>query len=236
MHNYNFTIDGFDANDMGIILSGPVEFSAPVPIYHVEKIPGRNGTISIFTGSFENRKATAQCFCLQDKVVEKLNDVNRLLFSNMGYRKLTVADDPDHYWMARITNGAQIAQRLGILAPFDLKFDCMPQRFVNSGNYPTEFTENGNLRNPFGFTSKPLIELHGEGEGNLIVNGLVITVNISENVIYIDSEKQNAYNDSGNQNSSIYAVDFPSLHPGENSIEFNNGIEKVIIYPRWWEL
>jgi hypothetical protein len=55
-------------------------------------------------------------------------------------------------------------------------------------------------------------------------------------VLYIDSDTQNAYNDYRNQNSNISAEIFPVLEAGENNIILSNGVSKVEIVPRWWEI
>ena len=156
--------------------------------------------------------------------------------SKKGYRRLETSDDPDHYWMARVENSPQIEIRMRVLAPFNIVFDCKPQRFVKSGENKTSFTSSGSLSNQYGQTALPLITLYGQGEGTLTIGDCVVEVKNMDGVLYLDSDTQNAYNNNGNQNMSINAPTFPTLPDGETQISFSGGIERVEIVPRWWEL
>lgn len=231
-----FYLDGVSALSAGIRLQKNLDFSEPIPIFEREHIPGRNGDLIFETDSYKNRTAVASCFALQKNVAKALNSANKFLMGKTGYRKLESSDDPDHFWMARVANGAKIAQKLRILAPFDIQFDCKPQRFVKSGNDANEFSREGVLYNFFGFTAKPLIVVYGNGAGELTVGEKTVAIHEMQELLYIDSETQNAYNDSGNQNMNIETPEFPVLTYGENNISFSGGIEKLVIFPRWWEL
>jgi phage-related protein len=149
---------------------------------------------------------------------------------------LETSDDPDHYWLAVVENSPQIAQRLRTLAPFEIGFDCKPQCFVKSGENPIVFTKNGSLFNQYGQVALPLIKLYGNGSGWLTVGDCNVEVKTLNGTLYLDSDTQNAYNGSENQNMNINAPVFPVLGDGEIPIAFSGGIERVEIIPRWWEL
>lgn len=237
MLNETFFLDGVDALSVGIHLQNPVQFSEPVPVVRTESIPGRNGDLIFDTGAFENRTGSADCFALQVGNVEiALRSINKFLLSKKGYRRLETSDDPDHYWLARVENGARIEQRLRTLAPFEISFDCKPQRFVKSGQDVVSVTNGGVLFNQYGFDALPLIVLYGNGNGTLTVGDKTIQMTGMDSVLYLDSETQNAYNDIGNRNNKINAPEFPVLKDGENIISWTGGIERVEIIPRWWEL
>ena len=236
MLDETFYLDGIDAMSFGIRLQAPVEFSKAVPAVESQTIPGRNGNIIFETGSYENRVGTASCFCLQEDVETAIRSAGRFLMGKKGYRRLETSDDPDHYWMARVENSPQIAMRLRALAPFDISFDCKPQRFVKSGENAVVFTESGSLFNQYGQTALPLITIYGHGAGTLTIGDCVVEVKEMDDVLFLDSDTQNAYNDNGNQNMKINAPIFPTLPDGENKIGFSGGIERVKIVPRWWEL
>ena len=325
MLNETFYLDGIDARSVGIRLQVPIEFSESVPVIKAQTIPGRNGDLIWETGSYENRSGSASCFCLQKDVEKAVSSAGRFLMGKKGYRRLETSDDPDHYWMARVENSPQIAMRLRTLAPFEIGFDCKPQRFVKSGENPIVFTSNGSLFNHYGQVALPFITVYYKGDCSLTVgdcvvklkgkwynetyldaelqkygvsisqlksnlysvgvaeqefwwsldncnsNGEIFSENIWEcsnlsatdeaisaafvltnaqyqsafdavlagnwaNVIYLDSDTQNAYNEYGNQNLNINAPVFPVLGDGEIPITFSGGIERVEIVPRWWEL
>ena len=232
-----FYLDGVDALSVGIHLQKPINFSDPVPVCEVESIPGRNGDLVYETGAFENRTGIASCYALLKESVElSIRTANKFLLSKRGYRKLETSDDPEHYWMARVENGAGIEQRLRTLSTFELSFDCKPQRFVKSGLQKIKMTKSGALYNQYGFNALPIIIVYGNGDGVLSVGDKTIKILSMKDVIYLDSETQNAYNESGNQNKKIDAPVFPVLTDGENEIRWSGGVEMVEIVPRWWEL
>lgn len=237
MLNETFYLDGIDARSVGIQLQAPIEFSEAVPIVEAQAIPGRNGDLIFYTGSYENRGASASCFCLQKDVEKAVSSAGRFLMGKKGYRRLETSDDPDHYWMARVENSPGIEQRLRTLAPFKIGFDCKPQRFVKDGENTVVFTSNGSLFNQYGQIALPLIKLYGQGYAErLTIGDCVVEVKELNGTLYLDSDTQNAYDDNGNQNMNINAPVFPVLGDGEIPIAFSGGIERVEIIPRWWEL
>jgi phage-related protein len=236
MHKETFYLDGIDARSAGIQLQAPIEFSEAVPVVEAQTIPGRNGDLIWETGSYENRSGEASCFCLQKDVEKAVSSAGRFLMSKKGYRRLETSDDPEHYWMARVENSPQIAMRLRTLAPFEIGFDCKPQRFVKAGENSVVFTSNGSLFNQYGQIALPVITLYGQGAGLLTVGGCIVEVKALDGFLYLDSETQNAYNNNGSQNLNINAPAFPVLADGEIHISFTGGIERVEIIPRWWEL
>ena len=236
MLNETFYLDGVDAASAGIHLQKPIVFSEAVPNIESKTIPGRNGALIFDTGSYENRSGSASCFCLQEDVETAISSAGRFLMGKKGYRRLETSDDPNHYWMARVKNSPQIEMRLRVIAPFEIEFDCKPQRFLKSGENKTSFTASGSISNQYGQTALPLITLYGNGNGTLTIGSCVVEVNNLSGVLRLDSDTQNAYNNNGNQNMNINAPVFPTLPDGETQIAFSGGINRVEIVPRWWEL
>ena len=236
MLNETFYLDGIDAASVGIHLQQPIVFSEPVPNIESKTIPGRNGDLIFDTGSYKNRSGSASCFCLQEDVETAISSAGRFLMSKNGYRRLETSDDPNHYWMARVENSPQIEMRLRVLAPFDISFDCKPQRFLKSGENAVVFTASGSLSNQYGQVALPLITLYGQGAGTLTIGSCVVEVIELDEILFLDSDTQNAYNNNGNQNMNINAPIFPTLPDGDIQIAFSGGIQRVEIVPRWWEL
>jgi phage-related protein len=236
MLNETFYLDGIDARSAGIQLQAPIEFSEAVPVVEAQTIPGRNGDLIWETGSYENRSGSASCFCLQKDVEKAISSAGRFLMGKKGYRRLETSDDPDHYWLARVENSPRIEQRLRTLAPFEIGFDCKPQRFVKAGENAVVFTSSGSLFNQYGQIALPFITLYGQGAGRLTIGDCVVDVKALNGTLYLDSDTQNAYNNNGNQNLNINAPVFPVLGDGEIPVAFSGGIDRVEIIPRWWEL
>ena len=239
-----FYLDGVNADSVGIQLQNAMEFSEPVPIVERQSVPGKNGDLIFDTGSFENRTGTANCFALRESCVERsIRSINRFLLGTANrakYRKLKTSDDPEHYWLARVENGARIEQRLRTLAPFELSFDCKPQRFLEEGNTVIEATNGGIIYNKYGFSALPFITVYGTGIGTLTISSSRTDSTVKfwrlDRMAYIDSEIQNALLIYGYEDPMIQTDKFPVLGDGENYISWDGGIERVEIEPRWWEL
>ena len=236
MLNETFYLDGIDAQSAGIYLQKSIVFSEAVPNIESKTIPGRNGDLIFETGSYKNRSGSVSCLCLQEDVETAVSAAGRFLMRKKGYRRLETSDDPNHYWMARVENSPQMEMRIRVLAPFDISFDCKPQRFLKSGENAVVFTASGSLSNQYGQVALPLITLYGQGAGTLTIGSCVVEVIGLDEVLYLDSDTQNAYNNNGNQNMNINAPTFPTLPDGETQIAFSGGIERVEIVPRWWTL
>lgn len=237
MLNETFYINGVDAKAAGIYLQRPIEFSEPVPVVSTEKIPGRNGELIYATGSYENRTGKASCFAMRlDGVEVSIRAINKYLMVKRGYQRLETSDDPSHYWLAAVKNGARIEQRARSISPFEISFNCKPQRFLKSGMQTVVMNDGGILYNQYGFDALPLITVYGSGSGTISVGNREIEILSMEDVVCIDCDTQNAYNDRGNQNNKISALEFPVLTDGENHISWTGDIDRVDITPRWWEL
>ena len=237
MLNETFYLDGIDARSAGIQLQRPIEFSKAVPVVKAQTIPGRNGDLIWETGSYENRSGSASCFCLQKDAEKAISTAGRFLMGKNGYRRLETSDDPDHYWMARVENSPQIAMRLRTLAPFDIGFDCKPQRFVKAGENAVVFDSDGVLFNQYGQIALPLITIYGKGKGTLTIGDCSVEFLSLDEITLLDSDTQNYYTIEGfNYNRYIIAPEFPKLVYGENRISFTGDVENIEIIPRWWEL
>lgn len=238
MLNETFFLNGTNAKTVGILLQKPIEFSAPEPIVETVHIAGRNGDLVFETDAYANVKGEASCFALNGtNVVAEMGKINKFLsVAANSYQRLETSDDATHFRMARVSNLARLEQRMRRLNPFEITFDCKPQRFLKSGETATTFTAAGTMQNDYGFSATPFITVYGSGEGKLYVGSYTVSILDMTEKLYLDCENENAFNDNGNQNLNVNAPEFPKLVSGTNNISFSGGITKVEIIPRWWEL
>ena len=239
MLNENFFYAGLNALSNGICLQKPITFTGAEPDVETIHVPGRNGDLSIYTGAYKNRKGTAECYCIrgyhQRDVEQVVTMATAMLLGKKGYNRLECTNDPTHYWMAKVVNGPQIEDRLRTLNPFTVEFDCMPQRFLKSGETAVRVTNGGTILNPTAFPALPLIHIKGTGAGRLQIGKYVVEVKSLDEDITLDSNTQNAYSGTTNLNSTISAPEFPELMAGLNEISFT-GNWTVELIPRWWTL
>lgn len=235
-----FYLDGVDARTAGIRLQKPISIDGIEPIITRQHIPGRNGDIIFNTGAFKNRKGEARCFALDRNVINSIDAASAFLQEGTGYRKLECSDDPEHYWSAMVLNGADVEQKMRLLAPFKIKFDCKPQRWVRGGDAVVSFTSSGDsIYNSHSGIALPIITVHGTNDeyGSIKLGDRTITIGSITDGMIIDCELQTAFSATGyvNLNKDIFAPVFPRLMPGENVLHFSGGISKIDISPRWWD-
>lgn len=245
MEHHELWLDDVSNNDIGVELQGALVISAPEPRVQTISVPGRNGDLHIYDGSYKNRTGTVGAYVYRPEYVKSaFGSIQKWLLGSQGYRRLTTNDDADHYMMARVVNGAEVAARMQKIAPFTLAFDLMPQRFLTSGEQAIEVTGNITLRNPTEYTSKPIYVIKGSGNVQISVNGSTLnfeglaTPNYYSDIVYYDTETKSAYVPQGSALTVLPPTVSGELHlvGGENAISLTGDIEYVQIIPRWWEL
>lgn len=233
-----FWLDNACCSDFGLVLQGPVTFSGAQPKVNTVSVPGRNGDLCFFDGSFSNVSGTARCFALDAKdVSHKLDAITGWVLGNLGYRRLIVSQEREVCRLARVSIGPANEIRMRRLAPFEITFDCKPQKYLLFGETKIVLAAPGTLlHNPYAFTALPLITVYGSGPGNLQVGSTTVQIKALDGSLTLDSEIQDAYKGTQNKNNTIFAPEFPKLAPGDNAVSWTGGIERVEVVPRWWTI
>lgn len=234
----NFIIfNGQSLRDFGVYISGLNTYNAPSRDVDSVKVPGRNGTLTMDNGRYNNINVTYPAFICNnyDARVEALRN---FLLSQSGYKRLEDTYHPEEFRLARWA-GEFTADTLDALiaGQFDLTFDCYPQRFLKEGEKQIELTANGSVNNIYSQTALPLIRAYGTG--SFSINGISVAISSALTYTDIDCELQECYKDSLSTNRNGYVTltngEFPKLSPGANAVTMS-GISKLIITPRFWIL
>lgn len=231
MRNY-FYYNGKSSADFDFYVANKNQFNGARKRVETFAIPGRNGTLSIADGSYENQDVTYTMYGSGD-IRENLRVLRDFLGSVSGYAELTDTYDPEYYQRARYAEGLQVQTSDRKNASFDLVFDCDPRKFLKNGKRMIEITSGAALKNPFKTTAKPLIRAYGTG--TIMIGSTTVQVTAADVYTDIDSEIENAYKGPVNCNSNIVLNNFPVLLPGINNISFT-GFSKVEIRPNWWTI
>ena len=216
--------------------------NAPARRMQTVTVPGRNGALHIQENSFSNYTQKYDCyFHSKLPLPAQAHAVKAWLLSSGAYQRLEDSYDPEHFWLAAFAGPLDIDNRLNRYGVCTVEFDCDPRAFLKSGENMITFTASGTLFNPTAFPAAPLIYVYGQGSGTVTVGTVTVEILSITDQLILDCELQNAYSQSAgdapvNKNSTVNAVPFPELAPGENVIAFAGGITKVEIIPRWWEL
>lgn len=232
-----FWIDGQRCDAVGIQLQGPVTFSAVKPNISTISVPGRSGDLHTHDGSYQNITGKARCFILQkERIAQALDAVTRWSLLQPEYHTLEVTDEPDTFRKAIVTTGPKTEVRMHVLAPFDLSFDCKPQKYYKRGQWPVKLQQSGTILHNPGFPALPLLTVYGSGAGSVTVGGITVQIKALDGSLTLDCDTQNAYKGTQNKNSDISAPVFPTLPPGDSPITWTGGVQRMDILPRWWTL
>lgn len=227
------TIGGRNLADFGVYISGEGTYNAPERSITEEVVPGRNGSLIIDNGRYQNIEVSYPAFIIRD-FPRNMAGLRSYLASLRGYSRLEDSYHPDEHRMAALSGGIDV-QTSGYMnreGRFTLTFNCKPQRFLRSGEYAIQVTSGATVYNPTLFDAKPLIRVYGKG--SITVNGETMEWSGSSEYVDIDCDIQDCYYMGANMNNYVTG-DFPVLSPGDNVIAFT-GSTSVRITPRWWIL
>lgn len=189
------TFGGVNSSTYDIYVSGEGVWSAPKRDTEAINIPGRNGAFIQDKGKFENITVTYPAFIVKDNNTNfktKIDGFRNAIASQVGYQRLVDTFHSDEYRMAAFIDGLEVEPILynDHAATFDLVFECMPQRFLTSGETEQTITSGGTITNPTPFKSNPLIMV--EGYGNIDFNGYPISVdNVPLGYIVLNQSESN---------------------------------------------
>lgn len=238
MINY-LIFNGQSSDVFGVVISGSGTYSAPKRKYETFTVPGRNGTLKIDGGSFENISVTYNA-----AIVHNLNSnaaaMREWLLSPAGYCRLEDTYHPGEFRLAQFSGGVEFSDFSQFLraASFNLTFDCKPQRFLKAGENPISNPEA--VYNPTAFPAKPMIKFTAAAtSGNVVIGNCTIAFDglAAGNTVVLDAETMDAVNQSGeNANSCVTISGDLVLPPQAFSAVSSIGVSDLTITPRWWTL
>ena len=236
MKNY-LIFNGYRSDEFGICISGHGTYNAPNRKCETINVPGRNGSLKIDGGAFENVQVTYECAIVRD-FAQNAAALRSWLLSPAGYCRLEDTYHPEEFRMAQFSSGIDFTDFTQLLraASVTLTFDCKPQRFLKSGDNP--IYNPVKIYNPTAFPAKPLIKFKmtaasgsvAVGECNIALAGMTIG-----DIITIDAETMDAVGASGgNANRGVTITGDMELHPQSYATVLSSGITDLTITPRWW--
>lgn len=239
-------VDNVDLATYGVYISGGGTFSAPEKEYTWYSVPSRNGDILGLNRRLLNIKVTYDCF-IYTNFDTNIANLRNFLLSRDGFVRIS-----DDYHTGEFRKGVyegpfepSITQKLDA-GSFQLTFNCMPQRYLTSGETTTTYTTTPvTINNPTRFHAMPLIRIYGTG--TLSVGNVDITVSsaYTNSYVDVDCENMSAYYGTTNvpqyvgfsrTGASLYGLDAPTLPAGNTIITKENTITKYELTPRWWEV
>ena len=189
------TFDGINSSEYGVYLAGDGAYNAPARRGEMVTIPGRNGSLFMEEDAFENITVTYPAFIgTKSKVIFRnaLRSLRTDFSARRTYKRLSDTYHPDEFRLGVFHDGVETDPMFYTMAGrFNLVFDCKPQRFLVSGEYPVTFRSSGNITNPTPLASKPLLKV--TGNGTFSIGEYQVTVQNNPGTIWIDCELMEVY-------------------------------------------
>lgn len=238
--------NGKSSRDFGIVISSYPALNHGVKRGEAYTIAGRNGTFYTEDGTVDNYIQAYEVAVLEKfrGAASRAADIAAWLMAP-GFHRLEDSFEPDYYKIARYAGPLNIEQILGIWGKCTLEFDCLPERWLKTGeDVFTSTADPAIIYNPTPYTSKPIIKLYGSSTLALTINGshiLDVTGQGSGGPVVIDSDAGTITDGSGENimgQVTFYTAfnDFPVLAPGSNSITLGTNVTDFEIIPRWYVL
>lgn len=230
---------GTSNKDVGMIIEHYPSVILPNRSQDIQKVPGRNGDIVLTNGSFENYEQSYSAF-LDARKIGKLEQVMPKvvdwLLGHEGYQRLEDSYFPDVYRLAYYSGGSEFISLFNEYGEGTLTFNCAPEKYYKTGEWPITMSKNQVLMNPSSFTANPLILVKGSGSGTLTFNGSSVMITDIGTSVTIDVKLHKAYNGTTSRNNTINGM-YENLRLGKNTtITWSGGITGVDITPRWWTI
>lgn len=150
----SLTIDGENSLDYGVFITGKAVYNAPGRVVDMVTIPGRNGSLVIDQGRFENIEITypAGAFgTTQTEYSSVMRAFRNFLASRYRYVRLEDDYHPDEYRLGLFKSGLEADPvSMSRAGEFDIVFDCKPQRFLKSGEIPVSGADWTNVQTASG--------------------------------------------------------------------------------------
>lgn len=233
-----FIFNNEDSRSFDLWLTGSGAYSAPARKFEAVSIPGRNGTLTMDGGAFEDvEHVYKDCFIASGNATAALADLRNALMSVNGKVRLSDSYHTDEFYLARYMRGLEPdVAPLGVGMKFDLSFTRDPRRFLTAGEAVTAFTASGSITNPTRFKAYPILRIYGTG--NVGVGSQTITINYADGYTDFDCENMDAYKGTVDCNEyvELSTNDYITLAPGANGITLGAGITRVEVTPRWYIL
>lgn len=165
-------------------------------------------------------------------------DIDEIMDYFTGNGEIIFSNEPNKYYRARIFKSIDYLRLLRYRVA-TVVFRVQPFKYdlLETERYATSERNSLIIENIGNHTSKPLITITGSGTINLILNGTAIcqyTFPEGENIVVLDSEKQDAYLGSLLKNRNMVG-EFPIFNKGNNTLSWTGTVESVRVknYSRW---
>lgn len=228
-------INGTRSDELGLRMLGKLTHNSAKKDIDTVTILGRDGVLLI-----DNERLEPVDIDLDFTIDDKENLVNKLelisdWLSFKGWSDCELGwDDKFVYKVTHITDFS-IKEMFHNFGQIRLSFLAQPFKYALQGLQANKVTSGTVISNTGNVVAKPLLNVSGDGEMTITINGrTTYLTNVQEGVV-LDSESRQIYYRNESRWGNLVRKsddDFPYLDKGDNTIEFT-GVTSVEIVPRW---
>ena len=230
----SFTFGGKDSiQDFGIYVASRPHLLSPERRVTYIDVPWMDSRLRRDEGTYGDITLSVECSFLGDPI-SKISAVKGWLLG-AGQADLTFSHIPGRKYLAQVVNSIDFEIVLKIASHFVIAFNCQPFQYATE-NSPITVSESTTLTNPGTVKALPNIKVIGSGSGSLTVNGQSVSFSDIDGSVFLNSELQETYKDTGTalvSKNSTKTGDYPVLLSGDNTISFSGGITSLEITPNW---
>jgi len=259
---YGFTFNNIHSSEMGLTVRTKNKPIIPAPKRATSSLSTRDGLLDYSQSNpyghilFEQREISVECSFIK-KSLEEIRRTARDIAVWLGFSvgKLVFDDEPDVYYIARVSNRLDLEQQL-FRGSFRIVFSCEPyaHSFFKSGvvhSYGEGLSYNGTVHygglNSFYLTGAKIVTVENKGvyvrpkikiDGSfdkisIICNKKILTCTEPQKsgILVIDCEKMTAVKNSVINVLPAVSGDFIELKNGKNSVTFTgNNLDCVVTF------
>lgn len=232
--------NGVNSRTLGVIVEQYPVRPIPKRKHEIFSVPGRSGDVIVEEDAWENVNQSYDIYLSAERAGLPLVSAQVVRWLNAGgYRRLEDDYNPDIFRLAAFLGPVDLQNILNAFGRATITFNCMPQRFLKSGETAVTPTNGGTLTNPTGYPAQPLITVSGSGYFTLTIGSVTMGFGYysASREIVIDSQEAVVYDASdGSAVEWSRGYAFPVLGEGETAISWTGNVEAIQIIPRWYEL
>lgn len=211
------------SDDFGILISKLPPITKPKKKIETVEIDGLDGDITIDNGYAAYDKQIEVTF-LQKPDVDKLND----WLSGKG--QLVLSNEPDKYYDAEVLDVVEVKRTMTFYTA-TISFHVQPYKHRNR-KIVFKGQDSVTVDNEGFVESLPVIKITGSGEVEVKIDNVTICkVDIDDEYIILDSEKQEAYKETTLKNRQM-SGEFVKLPRGKTTITTTGTVTAIEVEAR----
>ena len=231
-NDYNKLVyNGIDLREYGLFVSGNRTFNAPRKEYDKVSIPGRSGDLVISNGRYSNVPLEYDAILIEDYELNTAA-LRSILLSPEGYVRIEDGYHPDEYRMGVFEGPLDFDTILLEAGRCTLEFNCMPQRWLKSGEEEFIIESPQTIVNNTMFDARPIFSFKGNGKLSCVIEqgfdyqsfGIDFGQNSSDMECFVDCDKMNCYKEG---------YDSVDVEREKDSYEIRDAVDGAFCYFSW---